>query len=77
MGFFERLGSLNSPKCVESTSVKAASPAMKMAIRLEQIGRRTVHRGHPKGVSLVEQEVAELGLADFGRILQYSLEHRV
>src|SRR5262249_36457188 len=28
----ERLGSLNSPKCVESTSVKAASPAMKMAL---------------------------------------------
>src|SRR5262249_45436814 len=28
---FERLGSLNSPKCVESTSVKAASPAMKIA----------------------------------------------
>src|SRR5215467_10661795 len=28
----ERLGSLNSPKWVESTSVKAASPAMKMAL---------------------------------------------
>src|SRR5262249_17807540 len=27
----ERLGSLNSPKCVESTSVNAASPAMKIA----------------------------------------------
>src|SRR5262247_759319 len=28
----ERLGSLNSPKWVESTRVKAASPAMKMAL---------------------------------------------
>src|SRR5947199_7027082 len=28
----ERLGSLNSPKWVESTSVKAASPAMKIAL---------------------------------------------
>src|SRR5207247_10118496 len=28
----DRLGSLNSPKWVESTSVKAASPAMKMAL---------------------------------------------
>ena len=28
----ERLGSLNSPKWVESTSVNAASPAMKMAL---------------------------------------------
>jgi hypothetical protein len=28
---FERFGSLNSPKCVESTSVNAASPAMKIA----------------------------------------------
>src|SRR5437764_6949203 len=28
----ERLGSLNSPKWVESTSVKAASPAMQMVL---------------------------------------------
>src|SRR5262249_5768685 len=29
---FDRLGSLHSPKCVESTSVNAASPAMKIAL---------------------------------------------
>src|SRR5262245_34953388 len=32
LAIFERFGSLNSPKCVESTSVNAASPAMKIAL---------------------------------------------
>jgi hypothetical protein len=40
------------------------------------IGRRcTVQRGHAEGISLAKEQIAELGLAEPGRVRQQGLEH--
>src|SRR6266571_2150310 len=36
--------------------------------------RGSVHRRHPKGISVVQQEVAELGVANARRVFQHGLE---
>src|SRR5262249_54621361 len=38
---------------------------------------RTVHRDHAKGFSLPEEQVAKLGPADAGRVLQHSFKYRL
>src|SRR5262249_61577485 len=44
-------------------------------IPFDKGGRRTVHRDRAKGVSLAQEQVAELRLAEADRVCQHGLEH--
>src|SRR5262249_11747550 len=44
-------------------------------IPLDKCSRRTVHRDRAKGISLAQEQVAKLGIAQSRRILQHGLEH--
>src|SRR5262245_25074553 len=44
-------------------------------IPFDKGGRRTVHRDRAKGISLAQEQVAELRLAEADRVCQHGLEH--